>query len=48
MTDTQRLCAECSAPISQTPNVLFCTRYCAIQYLHDHEDVPKEPVEVAQ
>ena len=41
---TNRICAECSAPISDKPQVLFCSRYCTLQYLQDNDEVPNEPV----
>jgi len=41
---SDRVCAHCGQQISDDPQVFFCTRYCCIDYLHDHDDVPTEPV----
>jgi len=41
---SDRVCANCDAPISEEPTVLFCSQYCCIDYLNGHDDVPQEPV----
>ena len=41
---SDRICAECGTPIAERPQVLFCSRYCSLQYLQDNDDVPAEPV----
>ena len=39
-----RICAHCGKEIPEKPQVLFCSRYCTLQYLHDHAEVPTKPV----
>jgi hypothetical protein len=43
---SERICAECSTTISDdnAEQIMFCSRYCTIQYLQDHDSVPNEPV----
>ena len=41
---SDRICAECGVPIAEKAQVLFCSRYCSLQYLSENDDVPAEPV----
>ena len=43
--DTQRVCAECGSPISDDyDSILFCDEFCCTDYLHEHDELPDEPV----